>query len=37
MNPLQILRDVINKYNLTGDDILHRMKKKLHDEALNFN
>ena len=37
MNPLQILRDIIAKYELTGDDILHRMKKKLNDEPLNFN
>ena len=25
VNPLQIMRDVITKYNLTGDDLLYRM------------
>ena len=37
LNPLQIIRDVIQQYDLTSDDILHRIKKKIVDEAMNFN
>ncbi len=37
MNPLQVLRDVINEYELSGEDILHRIKRKLVDDPLNFN
>lgn len=37
LNPLQVLRDVIGQYELSGEDILHRMKRKLVDDPLNFN
>ena len=31
VNPLQIMRDVITKYNLTGDDLLYLMQLKIND------
>lgn len=32
-----MLREVIEEYGLTGDDILHKLKKKSTDGSLNFN
>jgi len=36
MNPLQYLRDVVNRHELTGEDLLHKMKKRIIDEPLSF-
>ena len=37
INPLQMLREVVAKYNLTADDILHRIKMRYYDQPINFN
>ena len=36
MNPLQILREIITKNNLTNDDILYRLRKKVGDAPMNI-
>lgn len=32
-----MLREVIEEFGLTSEDILHKMKKKITDDNLNFN
>ena len=37
LNPLQMIREVIEEYNLTAEDMLHKMKKKILDDDMTFN
>jgi hypothetical protein len=36
LNPLQMLREVIQQYELSADDILHKLKKRINDLPLTF-
>ena len=36
LNPLQMLREVINNNKITSDDILFRMQLRIWDEPLDF-
>ncbi len=33
-NPLQMIREIVQQYNLTQDDLMHTMKLRLWDEPL---